>query len=116
MFERNTLTLGRVYDNIRIKEGGQELTLHVNSDPSRIVIGLEQAQKKLHTITEDTTDEELKEIALFFAGVIFGDEQAQSLLDFYYGDPSCVVAVCGKYFADRLSGKITKAQKKKIRK
>ena len=115
MFGNNTLTLGRVYDKVTIREGGEKLTLHVNSDPSRIVVGLEQAQKRLHTITEDTTEEELKEIALFFGGVIFGDEQAQSLLEFYYGDSSCVVAVCGKYFADRLSKKITEAQKKKIK-
>ena len=112
IFGNNTLTLGRVYDTVIIKEGGKKLTLHVNSDPSRIVIGLEQAQKKLKTITEKTTEEELKEIALFFSGVIFGEEQSRELLDFYYGDPSCVVAVCGKYFADRLSKKITKAQKK----
>lgn len=113
MFGNNTLTLGRVYDTVVIKEGGQQLTLHVNSDPSRMVVGIDQARNRLHTITAETSDEELKDIALFFAGVIFGNEQGQKLLDFYYGDSSCVVAVCGKYFADRLSKKITKAQKKR---
>lgn len=112
MFGNNTLTLGRVYDTVTIREGGEKLKLHVNADPSRIVVGLSQAQKRLVTINEETTDEERKEIALFFAGVIFGEEQAQKLLDYYYGDSSCVVAVCGQYFAKRLSKLITKAQKK----
>ena len=112
MFGNNTLTLGRVYDTVTIREGGEKLNLHVNADPSRIVVGLSQAQKRLVTINEETTDEERKEIALFFAGVIFGEEQAQKLLDYYYGDSSCVVAVCGQYFSRRLSKLITKAQKK----
>ena len=112
MFGDNTLTLGRVYDTITIKEGGEKLTLHVNSDPSRIVVGLSQAQKQLVTINEETSDEDREKIALFFAGVIFGEEQARKLLEFYYGDSSCVVAVCGQYFAKRLSKLITKAQKK----
>ena len=113
MFGNNTLTLGRVFDTVTIKEGGERLTLHVNSDPNRIVVGLAQAQKRLMTINEETTDEEREEIALFFAGVLFGDEQAKQLLDFYYGDSSCVVAVCGNYFAKRLKNIITKAQKKR---
>lgn len=112
MFRKNTLTLGRVYDTIKITEGGETLTLHVNSDPSRIVVGLAQAQKRLVTITEETPDKEREEIARFFSGVIFGEEQTQKLFDFYYGESSCVVAVCGQYFAKRLSKLISKAQKK----
>lgn len=112
MFRKNTLTLGRVYDTIKINEGGETLTLHVNSDPARIVVGLAQAQKRLVTITEETTDEEREAIARFFSGVIFGEEQTQKLFDFYYGESSCVVAVCGQYFSKRLSKLISKAQKK----
>ena len=113
MFGNNSLTLGRVYDTVKIKEGGETLILHVNSAPERIVVGLSQAQKRLVTITKETTDQEREDIARFFAGVIFGAEQTQKLFDFYYGDSSCVVAVCGKYFAERLSKLVTKAQKKK---
>lgn len=112
MFRNKPLSLGRVYDTVTIKEGGEKLTLHVNSDPSRIVVGLAQAQKRLVTINEETSDEEREEIAMFFASVIFGEEQARKLLDYYYGDSSCVVAVCGQYFAKRLSKLITKSQKK----
>lgn len=113
MFGKNTLSLGRVYDTVTIREGVEKLTLHVNADPSRIVVGLSQAQKQLVTINEETTDEEREKIALFFAGVIFGEEQAQKLLDYYYGESACVVAVCGQYFSKRLSKLITKAQKRK---
>ena len=113
MFRKNTLTLGRVYDTVKITEGGETLKLHVNSDPSRIVVGLAQAQKRLVTINEETPDADREEIALFFATVIFGEEQARKLLDFYYGESACVVAVCGQYFSKRLSKLITKAQKKK---
>lgn len=113
MFGNNTLSLGRVYDTVTIREGGEKLTLHVNADPSRIVVGLSQAQKQLVTISEETTDEEREKIALFFASVIFGEEQAQKLLDYYYGDSSCVVAVCGTYFSKRLSKLISKTQKRK---
>ena len=112
MFRKNTVTLGRVYDSIKITEGGATLNLHVNSDPSRIVVGLAQAQKRLVTINEETTDQERDEIARFFASVIFGDEQAQKLFDFYYGEAACVIAVCGQYFSKRLSKLISKAQKK----
>ena len=113
MFGNNSLSLNRVYDTVTINENGNKLVLHVNADPSRVVVGLSQAQKRLVTIDADTPDEEREQIALFFAGVIFGDEQARKLLDFYYGESSCVVAVCGQYFAKRLSKLITKAQKKR---
>ena len=113
MFSKNTLSLGRVYDKITIREGAERLTLHVNADPNRIVVGLAQAQKQLVTISDETPAEERERIALFFAGVIFGEEQAQRLLDYYYGESACVVAICGQYFSKRLSKLITKAQKRK---
>lgn len=113
MFGNKSLTLGRVYDKVTINEGGEKLTLHVNADPSRIVIGLSEARKRLVTINENTPDNEREEIARFFASVLFGDEQAQKLFDYYYGDPSCVVSMCALYFAKRLSKLIAKAQKRK---
>ena len=113
MFGNNSLTLGRVYDTVKIKEGGETLILHVNSDPARMVVGISQAQKRLVEIKADTPEDERDETARFFSGVIFGAEQTQKLFDFYYGDSSCVIAVCGKYFSSRLSKLITKVQKKK---
>lgn len=112
MFGKYTLSLGRVYDRIVIREGKEKLELHVDADPNRMVAGLDQAQRQLKTITEETTDEEQRKIALYFAGVIFGAEQANKLMEYYHGDGACVVSVCGKYFADRLGKIIIKAQKK----
>lgn len=112
MFGNKPLSLNRVFDTVVIREGTERLTLHVNADPARLVVGLTQAQKQLATIKQDTPEEEKEEISKFFASVIFGDEQTQELFDFYYGDAACVIALCGKYFADRLSKLITKAQKK----
>lgn len=112
MFGKNTLSLNRVYDTVTIREGGKTLTLHVNADANRIVVGLAQAQKLLMTIDEKTTDAEREEISRFFSDTIFGAEQTQELFDYYYGDASCVIAICGTYFAQRLSKLITKAQKK----
>ena len=112
MFSNKVMTLGRVYDTITIREGGEKLVLHVNSDPNRIVVGLNEAQKRLKTIGNDTTEEEKADIARFFASVIFGDEQTQKLFDFYYGDAMCVITISSKYFSERLAKKITEAQKK----
>ena len=111
MFGNKPLSLNRVYDTVTIREGSEKLTLHVNADPTRLVVGLTQAQKQLSTITQETTEEEKEEVSRFFSNVIFGEEQTQKLFDYDYGDPACVIAVCGKYFADRLSKLITKAQK-----
>ena len=113
MFGNNTLSLGRVYDKVTFNENGNKLVLHVNADPSRIVIGISQAQKQLVTINADTPDEEREKIAKFFASVIFGEEQAQKLLEYYFNDPSCVVSACALYFSRRLSKLIAQAQKKK---
>ena len=54
----------------------------------------------------------MKEIAEYFAAVIFGKEQAAQLMAFYADDPGCVITVCGRYFKERLAGKINKAQRK----
>ena len=112
MFGNNSLSLNRVYDNIKIREGSETLSLHVNNDPARIVAGLNEAQKRLKSIDQDTSEESRKEIALFFAAAIFGEEQAKQILDFYYGDSYCVISICSKYFSERLAKKITEAQKK----
>lgn len=112
MFGGKTLTLERVYDTVTIREGGNTLKLHVNADASRLVVGLSQAQKRLAAIKEETTDEERTEAARFFSDIIFGKEQTQKLFDYYFGDPVCVIAVCGKYFSSRLGKLITKQQKR----
>lgn len=110
--KKYSLSLGRVYDKITVKEGNSSLDLYVDADPARMVAGLDQVQKKLKKITTGSTPEEQREAALYFAGVIFGAEQANKLLDYYHGDGQCVVVLCGKYFGERLGKMITAAQKK----
>lgn len=106
------MTLNRVHDNVVIREGDEKLKLTVNGDAMRIVAGLNKAQQKLKELADDATDEQTKEAAEYFAAVIFGKEQAAQIMAFYADDPGCVISVCGRYFKDRLAGKITQIQKK----
>jgi hypothetical protein len=46
------------------------------------------------------------------AAVIFGEEQAKQLMEFYHDDPPGVIHVCLLYFQQRLSKRIIKASKK----
>ena len=106
------VSLNRVHDIVRIREGGDSLRLIVDADPMRMVAGLNEAQKILKALNADSTAEDKRAAAEYFAEVIFGKEQAESLLDFYRGDAVCVINVCGTYFRDRLGDLITRAQKK----
>lgn len=106
------ISLNRVHDKVEIKEGDEKIMLHVDSDPMRMVAGLSQAQKMLQELNKDSSDEETDKAALFFATVIFGKEQAETLVAFYHNDAACVINVCGQYFSKRLGKLITNAQKK----
>lgn len=109
---RYTLSLNRVHDSIRIKEGNDTLDLTVDADPMRMVAALNKAQKILKGINDDSNEEDIKSAALMFASAIFGDVQAHQIMEFYHDDAGCVINLCGRYFADRLSGIITKVQKR----
>ena len=106
------MTLNRVHDTVTIKEGDERLSLTVNGDAMHMVAGMNKAQQKLNALGDESTDEEVKEAAEYFAAVIFGREQAAQLMAFYSDDPGCVISVCGQYFKNRLADKILKVQKK----
>ena len=106
------LTLNRVHDTVNVREGDEKLTLTVNGDAMRIVAGLNHAQAKMKALTDDSTDNEVRETAEYFAAVIFGREQAEKLMAFYANDPACVINVCGRYFKERLAGRIERVQKR----
>lgn len=106
------ITLNRVHDTITIREGNETLKLTVDGDAMRLVAGLNKAQQKMIALNDESKEEDIIDCAKFFAGVIFGNEQAAQLLKFYADDPSCVISVCGKYFKERLAGKIAAVQKK----
>ena len=112
LFRRDEMSLGRVHGTLVITEGFDKLTLKVNEDPMRLTAGLVHVQRLLKTWTEKTTEKQKKDIALTYATVIFGTEQAKKLLDFYHGDAACVINVCAQYFARTLSRLINKAQKR----
>ena len=106
------MTLNRVHDRVTVKEGGERLTLTVDGDAMRMVAGLNKAQEKMKALTEESTDGEIREAAEYFASVLFGSEQARKLMEFYADDAGSVIAVCGKYFRERLADKISAQQKK----
>jgi hypothetical protein len=106
------MTLNHIHDTITVREGNERLKLIVSGDSMRMVAGLNKAQKKMQELTEAATDEQITDCAEFFASVIFGQEQAKKLLQFYADDPASVITVCGRYFKERLADKIAKAQKK----
>ena len=106
------MTLNRVHDRVSFNEGGEKLILTVNGDAMRLVAGLNKAQAKMKELSDESTDDEIKECATYFASVIFGQEQAEKLMDFYASDPGYVISVCGQYFRERLAGRIAQVQKK----
>ena len=106
------LTMNRVHERVTIKEGNEKLNLTVDGDPMRMVAGLSQTQKMLKAINGESTEQDTKNAALFFAQVLFGQEQSQKLMEFYMGDAGCVIGICGKVF-QQISGQITKLQKRK---
>ena len=112
MFKGYKISLNRVHDTVTIKEGGDSLTLYVDADPMRMVAGISQAQRIMQALNEESTEDQQRDAALYFAGVIFGKEQAEQLFSFYHKDSGCLFNVCGKYFSARLSKMIAKAQKK----
>ena len=113
MFRKSySVSLNRVHDTVVIREGDEKLTLVVNGDSMRMVGGLNKAQMQMKALTDESTDDEIKEVALYFATVIFGKDQAEKLFKFYADDPASVISVCGKYFRERLAGKISRMQKK----
>ena len=88
----------------------QIITLTVKGEASSFVSGLKIAQVKISELNDESSECEQFNAARYFAKVIFGEEQANQLVDFY-NDPLTVITACGMYFQDRLSKKITKAQK-----
>lgn len=106
------MTLNRVHDYIVIREGDERLPLTVDGDAQRMVVGLNKARAKMTEMNNESSEEDVKETAKYFASVIFGNEQAAKLMEFYNDDPGCVISVCGQYFRNRLAERIAKVQRK----
>lgn len=112
LFKKNVLTLNRVHDTVVIAEGGEKIKLHVDADPMRMVAGLNQVQRMFQALNENSSEEEARSAAMYYAAVIFGHDQADQLAAFYHNDAGCIIGICGRYFTGRLNKLITAAQKK----
>lgn len=111
IFKKKEITPFSVEDKVTFRNVDKTLTLYVRSSASALVVGLKEAQDKLKDLTDESDECQRINAARFFAKSIFGEEQADKLIDFY-NDPFAVVAVIGIYFERQLKKKITKAQKK----
>lgn len=100
-----------VSDKVTFQNVDKELTLYVKTSAGSIVMGLNQATEKIKELTNDSDECQKINAARFFASVIFGEEQADQLIDFY-NDPMAVISAIGLYFNQQLKHKITKAQKR----
>ena len=111
MFRKNEISPYEVEDKVTFRNVDKTLTLYVRGDAASFVVGLKKAHDRLAEITGESDESERENCSRFFARTLFGDEQGDKLVEFY-GEPLAVITVCGMYFKDRLSKKITKAQKK----
>ena len=110
--KRYEVSLRRVRDTVRIREGDDAITLTVDGEAMRMVTALNAARQQMLGVTNETPAEAQQAAARTFATAIFGADQADTLMNFYNGDAACVINVCGRYFSDRLAGIIAKAQRR----
>jgi hypothetical protein len=111
VFRKDEISPYTVEDKVTFRNVDKTLTLYVRGDAASFVVGLKKAQDRLAEITSESDESERENCARFFARTLFGDEQGDKLVEFY-NEPLAVITVCGMYFKERLSKKITKAQKK----
>ena len=99
-----------VTDKVTFRNLDETIMRTVRGDAGTLVAGLRKAHARLAELNDETEEKEKLETARYLAKVIFGEEQAEKLIEFYH-DPLAVISACGLYFQGRLSKKITKAQK-----
>jgi hypothetical protein len=109
---KNEINPYSVSDKVTFRNVDKTLTLYVRSNPGMIVSSLRQAQEKIRELNDGSSDCEKINAARFFAKCVFGEEQADRMIDFY-NDPLAVISAVGLYFEKQLAQKITKAQKMK---
>ena len=100
-----------ISDKVTFRNVDKTLTLYVRANAASLVTGLKQAQDKLKDLNDESEECQRINGARFFAKAVFGEEQADRLVDFY-NDPLAIISVIGTYFDKRLKKKINKAQKK----
>lgn len=110
-FRKREVTLGRVRDKVTFREGDEKIEMRVDVDAARIMAGLKSIQATLDDIDPADADA-MESAAQRFAVVLFGEEQAKRLREFYGGDAGTLIRACGQYTRKFLLEKVTKAQEK----
>nr|MBQ1578117.1 hypothetical protein [Oscillospiraceae bacterium] len=104
-------SLGRIHCIVPVKEGDEILRLRVDADPNLLVTRISEAVKMMQTLSAESTQEQEHDVALYFATVLFGKEQAGKLLDLYNGSGQSVLYMCSVIVEKDISARIIKAQK-----
>lgn len=110
--KNNEISLNRIHDTVTFRECDDRLTLKVYADPMRVTAGLLRVRRQMQNITEESPMDEQIAAAREMAVVLFGEDQAAQLMEFYHNDPPGVLNVCLQYFHQRLSKRLVKAQKR----
>lgn len=100
-----------VADKVTFRNVDKTIELYVRADAGTLIMGLKEAQEKLKGLTDNSGECERINAARFFAKSVFGEEQADKLVDFY-NDPLAIITAVGMYFDQRLKKLIARAQKK----
>ena len=100
---------GHVQDKVRF-DGG--LVLRVDGDAWKMLFDVEAARQSAQSLKADSPEEDKKKAAMRFATAIFGENQAEKLMNFYHGDVGSVLGVCGQYINNRLIKRITRVQQR----
>ena len=108
IFRKREINPYSVSDKAVFRNVDETLTLYVRADAAALVVNLKKAQDYLSTLTDESTEDEKLKGARMMAQALFGNEQAEELLEFYR-DPLTVITACGIYFVT-LAPKIAKAQ------
>lgn len=100
-----------VADKVTFRNVDKTIELYVRADAGTLIMGLKEAQEKLKGLTDQSEECERVNAARFFAKSVFGEEQADKLVDFY-NDPLAIITAVGMYFDQRLKKLIARVQKK----
>jgi hypothetical protein len=112
MFFKKEINPYSVSDKVTFRNVDKTLVLYVRDSATNLVVNLRKAQENLSALTDNSDECQRVNASRFFARAVFGEEQADKLVDFY-NEPLAVVSAVGQYFDNRLKKLITKAQKKR---
>ena len=111
-----TITTHHVRDKVAFVEGNEKLVLYVDVDPLGFVAEMQKSVSELKSLNDNSTDEEFLSAAKDMAVKMFGEDQAQKLIEFYHCNPKQLFNVTSRYFIERLNGLISAKQKKLMKK